>query len=212
LEGADFYWEILTTSKSEFVAILDADDFWLTREKLKVQYEALKADSSVALSFHDYASFSDEKDEVSTIFPSHLGLRTLNFFPCMSAENPIGSSTVMFRTSALEKVDMSGREVLPFQDFAVWAQLAAVGKQKYLPRLMTAYRRHDASLSNKKKWIQLFGEARHVNSWLFPRIEANKLQKFLWKIFGSTAIRFLWLAVSRVTRRRRSIDFGQAIS
>jgi len=58
-KGADFYWEILTTSKSEFVAILDADDVWLTREKLKVQYEALNADSSVALTFHDYASFSD---------------------------------------------------------------------------------------------------------------------------------------------------------
>jgi len=130
----------------------------------------------------------------------------------MAAENPIGSSTVMFRTSALANVDMTGRQSLPFQDFAIWAQLGAVGKMKYLPRLMTAYRRHGASLSNKKKWNQLFGEARHVNSWLVARMKATKFEKLLWNFFGSTAIRFLWLALSRLTRRRKSIDFGQAIS
>ena len=207
-QGADFYWELLSSSKSDFVAILDGDDFWLDSDKLYRQHQVMVSDESVALSFHDYAPFESETDAVSTLFPSRMSLLSLRHFSTLASENPIGSSTVMFRTSFLKSVDMTGRSSLPFQDFALWAQLSRAGKYIYVPSLTTAYRWHPTSLSSNKKFLRLLNEAVKVNLWLLAKVAASRREKVLWRLFGSHAVRLIWLPLARLSRRRATINFS----
>ena len=204
--GADFFFELLSSTSSEFIAILDGDDYWLNKRKLSEQYGLMSLNPMAALSFHDYAVLQDSSQRKSVVFPSKLALATLKYFPTLAAENPIGTSTVMFRASSISKVNMVGRGDLPFQDFALWAQLAAQNQYIYVPGLTTAYRRHAGGLSNAKDWRQRFVEAREVNKWLGPRVEALGRSSIAWSILNSLPSRILWLVFSRALRRNVDLN------
>jgi glycosyltransferase involved in cell wall biosynthesis len=205
-DGADFFFELLSSAKSEFIAILDGDDYWLNQNILGEQHRAMFQNPMASLSFHDYAVFQDSFQKNSTVFPSKLSLATLNCFPTFAAENPIGTSTVMLRASSIGKVNMLGRQDLPFQDFALWSQIAALGEYLYVPGLTTAYRRHEASLSSAKSWRRLAGESRRVNTWLRPRLASLGRSSVAWSILNSFPARLLWLIASRALRRRVDLD------
>jgi glycosyltransferase involved in cell wall biosynthesis len=205
-DGSDFWFELLSSTNSEFIAILDGDDYWLNENKLAKQYREMSENPRASLSFHDYAVFQDPPQKKPPVFPSALSLVTWKLFPTLAAENPIGTSTVMLRANSISKVNMQGRSQLPFQDFALWSQLAAMGDYIYVPGLTTAYRQHGTSLSNAKSWRQLFGEAREVNTWLRLRLASLGRSSVAWSIFNSVPVRFLWLIASRTLRRRVKLD------
>ena len=206
LGGADFFFELLSSTSSEFIAILDGDDYWLDERKLSEQYGLMSLNPMAALSFHDYAVLQDSSQKNSAMFPSKLSLAALKCFPTLAAENPIGTSTVMFRASSISKVNMVGRGDLPFQDFALWAQLAAQNEYIYVPGLTTVYRRHAGGLSNAKSLRQRFVEAMEVNRWLRPRVEALGRSRIAWSIMNSAPSRILWLVFSRALRRSVHLD------
>lgn len=203
--GGEFYFELLMHSNSEFVAILDGDDFWLSRDKIQRQYLAIK-DSDSAISYHDYVSFRRLEDSKLRVFPSNLGVWAKDYFYTMAAENPIGTSTVMLRTDSLTSLDMSDSGKHPFLDFPIWAQLAAKSKPQYLSGIKTAYRIHPGGISRDKTWHQSLREGRVVNRWLATRVSSLGKSKILWTIFSSLPVRVLWITLSSALRRFEITD------
>ena len=203
--GGDFYFGLLSNSKSKFVAMLDGDDYWLSQFKLQRQFEEMN-DSKAAISYHDYCVFERREDSKLLVFPSRLGLRTKDCFYSFAAENPMGTSTVMLRVSALTDLDMDGFNGQPFLDFPVWAQLASVQKALHIPGIWTAYRLHAGGVSRNKSWITSLQEARVVNKWLTRRVSSAGKSGFWWELFGSVPVRVLWILLSRLLARTETIN------
>lgn len=150
--GMAFFYEAISQSNSDYIAILDGDDYWTNKFKLNMQIELLEKNQNAALCHHEYrimgnpGQSSDKGPEEPVRFRTGAELSQGNF---------IGASTVVLRLRDLPKNLLPGFNNLKIGDYVIWA-LATAGKEIIsLSDEMSVYRVHDASvhssLSNELK-------------------------------------------------------------
>ena len=150
-------------SRAPYVALLDADDL-LKPDKLSSSVAALEENPRAVIAFADYERIDSEgrmldrttltgypvfqslsKHQVSggwCLLPREEFARGLLF------ENFIGTSGVILRRSALERVGTPFDETLTFsEDRDLWFRLAHTGEALYCERVGHAYRVSPGSLS-----------------------------------------------------------------
>lgn len=128
--------------RGEFIAILDSDDYWLTRDKLARQVEVLRSDPRCTLVYHNAILFAEASGESRVkLSEPVIDISDATFF---LKRNPITTMTAVFRNvfSDEEAASLIG---LTFQDLPLWIMLAERGTVRCLPDIFGVYRVHGGS-------------------------------------------------------------------
>lgn len=163
--GGRFYRELIVSSRSELVALLDADDVWGSEFKLTQQVMELEQDDRVSLSFHDFAVTTGRGTEVARLHPSWIWVKLHKQRWALSLENFIGSSTVLLRREALNGIDWSGYDSLLVGDYPIWLYLSRQGSISYCPGPLTLYLDRPTGLSKRRPLLGNLKEAARAASW-----------------------------------------------
>jgi glycosyltransferase involved in cell wall biosynthesis len=131
----------LKACSGQYVAILEGDDYWTTRNKLQLQVDFLDSHPDYAICFHNVqVVYQDER------FPSHLYHVDPQQETCTIEEllvgNFINTCSVMFRRDHSNELP-SRFCSLHMGDWPLHVLNAQYGKIGYLNAVMAAYRVHD---------------------------------------------------------------------
>lgn len=175
--GSSFKWRFATATDSDFVAFLDADDFWVNRQKLEKQINLLKRNKDVALCHAgfvglnlegEWLNFRPDEKFRSQIVPGHY----------LSEENFIGTLTVVCRRSAMPTHLPTGFDSLKIDDYPLWALVTEDARIAFLDEIVGVYRIHDsnnfanlphetqrAQLADAVKWISQSIKGPNAKLW-----------------------------------------------
>ncbi|MEQ5635302.1 glycosyltransferase family A protein [Providencia manganoxydans] len=133
-------------SKSEFIAFLDADDFWTPNFISNIK-ELIQIAPDAYMFCTNYAFLTSEK-----IIPANLKAvpdtpaELKNYFKsCIKANLPITSSSVCITKKSLKTIGCFPIGLKMGEDQAVWSQIACLGKVMFHPEISAYY---DLSVSN----------------------------------------------------------------
>ncbi|MGC9493258.1 glycosyltransferase family 2 protein [Vibrio genomosp. F10] len=117
-------------SSGEFIAFLDADDFWYP-EKLSLQLKLHKNNPDLALSFTNYDHFTERYQVIIDSFTyweqfqncTQESFTVENPLALVIKNNVIGTSTVMLRANVLSKVDLFDTNIRYGEDWELWLRI-----------------------------------------------------------------------------------------
>ena len=143
----------IRSSRSPFVALLDADDIWYA-DKLARQIEVMRSTPSAAL-VHTCSDrlVGDDLRDVRRIAPKEQGtneLPTREACVRMLLGNYVGTSTVLVRRAVLERVGLFDPALAGCEDKELWLRMLLAGERfVHLAEALAVYRVH-ASNSSKQ--------------------------------------------------------------
>jgi glycosyltransferase involved in cell wall biosynthesis len=142
----------LAVAGSEFVAFLDADD-WYVPDKLERSVEQLDELKANCLCTDAWIVRNDRiegRKNQQRAVPSALTMERL------LRGNPVVCSTVVARREAVQKAGCfdENPELIATEDFDLWLRMAEREPIAYLPQPMTFYRVHAGSLSANSRFMR----------------------------------------------------------
>lgn len=156
-------------ASGEYVAILDADDFWAP-DKLEEQVSFLETHpASMGVGTYIYETDETGRKIRAVRFPIYPGqIKCSTFFRCSFVH-----SSVMMRRSFMVEQDLWYDETYPAsQDFELWSRAIFAGNFHQLPRYLTFYRKNPGQISANPSEVQ-------QNNAM--RVYRNMLQKLGYK-------------------------------
>ncbi|MEM9052691.1 MAG: glycosyltransferase [Bacteroidota bacterium] len=134
----------LNSSRGEFIAICEGDDFWTNERKLEFQVEAIRRVSSVSLVYADYSK-SDESGKITR--SSVLDAQPLFFkLENMIEEHGPATNSVMMRKSAFpESLPHEFFEVLNPDVFIIGYGLAQ-GETDFIDQVLSSHREQEKGI------------------------------------------------------------------
>ena len=134
----------LNNARGQYIAILDADDT-STNDRFALQVDCLDQKSELVLVASWYRNVDSSGkliNEVKTPTEHFEIVRNLVF------DNPIVNSSTMFRLSSAQNIGGYNQQFLYAQDFALWLELAHIGRLHIIGQFLTDIRRINNSLSS----------------------------------------------------------------
>jgi glycosyltransferase involved in cell wall biosynthesis len=133
----------LNNARGQYIAILDADDT-STTDRFQLQVDRLDQDSELVLIASWYRNIDSSGKLINEARPPTTHLKIVQR---LASDNPIVNSATMFRLSSARRAGGYDPKFLYSQDFALWLQLARIGKLQILPKFLSNIRRANTSLS-----------------------------------------------------------------
>ncbi|WP_434017276.1 glycosyltransferase [Naasia aerilata] len=140
-EGKNLFLELVRQSRGSYLAVLDADDYWISDEKVRIQADHLDAHPDCSMVFHNVLREHEGDGRLDRVFdrrgePARLGRADLY------AYNPVPACSPMFRREVLEAIP-SWYLDSPWGDWPLYFFAADAGALDYLPEVLGVYRIHD---------------------------------------------------------------------
>ncbi|WP_104736269.1 glycosyltransferase [Hanstruepera ponticola] len=135
--------EGIEKSKTEFIALLDADDI-AQPSRFEKQFDFLNKNPDKGVCGTWFTFFGEKKNKTVKHAVTHDELKVQFLHSC-----GIGNPTVMFRKSALGDLRFE-HQYVPAEDYGLWSQLLARTKFHNLPESLLLYRWHDSNISQTK--------------------------------------------------------------
>jgi glycosyltransferase involved in cell wall biosynthesis len=161
---------------SDFIARLDADDYWLSKEKLSRQLEYMKRNSNISISAHTSLVLNQEKKSYSIDKIKRIGLINSNY---LSFANFISTATVMYRTDKLLPLPEEFTKYY-IQDWPLYAVLASRGDLHFFDDILSVYRVHSSNGYALKKNSDFLKDTLGVNRMLMRFLSGNSSN--LWRL------------------------------
>lgn len=174
-------------SRGEFIAFLDADDYWST-DFLEEMFHALK-ESRAVLTYCGWQNVGlPDRQSDPYIPPDYEAQNKLKMFLRSAAPWPIHAALV--RRRIFEEVEGFHEDLPTCMDYDLWLRIGAARPIKRVPKVMAFYRHHNSSRLTSKQWRQ----ARNV--WLikkkfvrsFPEIVASIHRKQLRQLINGALL------------------------
>src|SRR5262245_27732242 len=190
----------LRAARGTYVAFLDGDDYWASREKLARQVLFLQSHPEYALCFHDVMQFWENGSRSPELFNSKKQAQTSCIDEIM-AHNFIAGCSAMIRRSALSSIP-SWFEHCLYGDWPLYVFAAQHGPIGFIPEAMGAYRIHKDGIwsgaTAVQQWKGLIEFSDYLQQYLGP-----PYQRALVRL---TAYRYSELAFAHL----RCADYGRA--
>jgi len=143
----------LAEARGEFVAVLDSDDVWCDKDKLKKQFEFLKNNSEYVLVGGGVVLVEETGGELKKYLNP---LTDQAIRRQMLLKNPFAHSTIMYRREATiaaggYQEETAGEEINAIEDYDLWLRLGKAGKLANLPNYFVNYRLHPGNISVQKR-------------------------------------------------------------
>jgi glycosyltransferase involved in cell wall biosynthesis len=140
-------------AKGEWIAFLDADDWW-TADKLQVCFDCIN--DKVDLVYHDLNIVSDQPKLFGRKINKSRQVKPPVFMDLLLKGNAINNSSVVVRKRLLERIGgiNENPEMIASEDYNTWLRIAQLTEQfVYLPRSLGYYLTHTQSLSQKDMYV-----------------------------------------------------------
>lgn len=142
--------EALLASRGEYIAILDDDDEWIDKEKLKKQVEYLDVHQDCVLVGGGRISVKNEVVDNKFRPQSDGQIRRSMLF-----RNNFFTSTVMFRHKAALKAGGFIKDQDDFaEDYDLWLRMGKLGKMYNFKEVFTKYRLPDYNKEKYRSFLQ----------------------------------------------------------
>ena len=161
---------------SDFIARLDADDYWLSKEKLSRQLEYMKRNANISISAHTSLVLNQEKKSYSIDKMNRTGLINSKY---LSLANFISTGTVMYRTEKLLPLPEEFTKYY-IQDWPLYAVLASRGDLHFFDDILSVYRVHSSNGYALKKNSDFLKDTLGINRMLMRFLSGNSSS--LWRI------------------------------
>jgi glycosyltransferase involved in cell wall biosynthesis len=139
----------ISLSAGTYIAVLDSDDEWIDKEKLKNQVDFLEHNLEYVL-IGSGIKIIDEKDNFikNVIF----ALEDKDIRKKILIENQFAHSSVLYRRDLAQKVGTYDENLpYPVEDFDLFLKLGLLRKMKNLEEITTSIRKHSGGISTQKK-------------------------------------------------------------
>lgn len=142
-------YQTIAACTGEYIAFLEGDDFWTSRDKLKLQVDFLDRHPDASFCFHRTRSLNmlDDAEEyfVPSVDPPEFS--SIDFL--LQDSNPVAVGTVVARRACMRDLSTWLADLRP-GDWPLCLMLAKKGRVGYLPLEMARYRVHAGGLWTSK--------------------------------------------------------------
>jgi glycosyltransferase involved in cell wall biosynthesis len=132
----------LYACRGEYIAMLDGDDYWISKDKLQTQVDFLDKNQDYVFSFHDALFISKEKDFKPYLHSENREfLKKDNTFEHkdIAEKSFMPTSTLLYRNNFKEEFPEWFRKVYT-ADYALQLLVTQYGKIKYFKALLSSRR------------------------------------------------------------------------
>ncbi len=159
-------------SSADWIAFLDADDYW-TNNKLQAQFDLVQKNKS-SFVFSNAIMFDGDNQSPhfeDSLFPTSIGLRSL------LRSNSVINSSVLVRRQLLEYIGRypDSAEVRGVEDYATWLRISTLTKMEGLAEPLVFYEVSPVSLSRVEKKVTRINAQADFTDWLGGRLLRNPL-------------------------------------
>jgi glycosyltransferase involved in cell wall biosynthesis len=173
----------IRAAKGTYVALLDADDYWLGTDKLQRQADFLDAHAECSMCFHN--ARVEHEDESAPWNWTPANQPTFSTLDDILRGNFIATSSTMFRRGLFE-VPLWYNDFFPITDWPLHILNAEQGNIGYLDEVMGVYRYHGGGLysvhSEDRKLEETLSFYQKINECLDRRLE-SKIEQALFQFF-----------------------------
>jgi glycosyltransferase involved in cell wall biosynthesis len=149
---------------SEFVAFLDADDFWHQHFILEIQaLKSKRADAKLLCTGYEFSTKQGCSPAVNAFMSQQYGILSDYFAACCLQDLPITSSSVCLEKKSLQEVGGFPEDLSLGEDQVVWAKMACKWPIAYAKRVSAVYDLA-ASVSDKPQ-IDYIEPSPHLNAF-----------------------------------------------
>ncbi len=150
----------IAESHGEFIAFLDADDYWSV-DFLDTMYRALSQDD-VALAYCGWQNIGlPGKRAAPYVPPDYESENKLELFLRSAAPWPIHAA--LTRKRLIEEVGGFDNDWSTCMDYDLWLRIAVTRQIKRVDKVMAFYRHHESGQITSKQWRQAY------NVWLVKK-------------------------------------------
>jgi len=184
----------ITQANSEYVAFLDADDYW-SKDKLAKQLAFHNEHPECVLSFTDYMHFNEKNEDIISCFdywPEFDSNRTNTEFHLlknpisqMITTNIVGTSSVMVKRAALIDVGGFDHKLTSATDLDCWLKIAKQGDVAYSSLCAMHYlMRANSITANRENRLAAMVEIIRRNQYGVTKGELKKIKARLSECYG----------------------------
>jgi glycosyltransferase involved in cell wall biosynthesis len=206
----------LREAKGEFIASLDADDYFLSPTKLGSQIAVMKKFDDCGLVLSGWLNVDENGVEIEKREPWKYAPRL--DLKDMVTWSPFLPSVMLFRRAALESIGGFNPDVRIIEDFDVVTRLIIAGfTAKWLPEVTTAYRLHDKNITRNLSDMEKETEDYLTKFFLNPELPPD-VKKIERRLRFSTRIRiaFKYFEAENFAEMKRcllgSVEFSDLAS
>lgn len=134
--------------RGKYIALCEGDDFWVSPDKLQLQYEAFEP--GVSLVFHDAITIEDSWVRAGGYYDN--GCQPVQGYTRrdMARGCRIPTASAMFLSSPF--IDRNHENVIN-GDHLMWAIMSGLGRAKFIPMLLSAYRYHEGGVWSARQTV-----------------------------------------------------------
>lgn len=136
--------EGIDIAKTEYIALLDADDIAMPT-RFEKQIKVLDTNPNLGLCGTWFTIFGDKKEKILRHAVEHDALKIQFLHSC-----GLGNSTVMFRKSMLGDLRFE-HQYVPAEDYGLWSEFISKAEFYNIPESLVRYRWHPGNISQTKE-------------------------------------------------------------
>ena len=135
-------------AQGEYIALIDDDDYWISKDKLSLQKKFLNEQTGHILVGAVKTDIMDEDNNLIKYYaepPTDTDIRNK-----MLIRNPFVTSSVLFRKDAYQRSGGFG-DMYVCEDYDLWLRMGILGKLANIENTDVAYTVRNASASKKRR-------------------------------------------------------------
>lgn len=138
------YEMVLTACKGEYIAVLEGDDYWTSKDKLQKQVDLMDCNPELAECFHKVKTIFQDGNKKPHEFPDWLKKKEFNLDDVVGAFF-IPTLSMVFRKTAIPKLPASFHQMTN-PDWMTHVMCAEKGKIAFIDEVMGVYRVHSGGV------------------------------------------------------------------
>ena len=144
----------LFATNAKYIALLDADDYWIDDKKLQKQVDYLQSNPDVGYVYTNYYHESITAGKRLPAFPANYLHPVSNAYEMMLIQHYIQPSNTCFRASLIDKqlVETFIQRNFKILDYCLFLDFALKTKGAYLPFATTVYSHRPGSMSRENNY------------------------------------------------------------
>jgi glycosyltransferase involved in cell wall biosynthesis len=162
----------------DYIALLDADDFWNDPTKLRRQVEILRNNPDISFVCHAGNEFDQDTQSITRILrpPNVKDTYTVTD---IATDNFIVSGSILFPNPKWKRIPALFRTV-PYGDWAIHVLNAQHGPFRYIDEPMSTYRVHSGGIMHerRKERVHYLKEANAMARMLIPYVASEHQPAF----------------------------------
>lgn len=190
------YEFLIKKSRGVFIALLEADDFWIDKEKCKRQVEFLEHNENVAWCFTNGCLVDKDGEIIKNVELDVPLIFNLNFF-VENFFNPLNNS-IMFRKSAEPRIYPDFFFKVRQWDTILHYLRALNGDIGFIPIQTLAWRQHESSTTHSAQ----FSSPQRYKDWIIINNELKKrVPNDLKNYFNKNYVAYEYLSIAYAEKR-----------